>query len=167
MNLNTAASIGLGLLKHRDELAAGLKGLAGLAKDSGQGFAKIAERFHLDPAKLEKIADRVAQAPIVPNGSTTEALMALRYFDKDQNGSVSREELQQGLQSLESSGLAGQEIHRQLYQIGSKMLANYDKLASLDAKTGLGYGDVIALAGRDGRMGEISSSDWQALSPNA
>ncbi len=152
MSLETAASIGLGLLKNREAVGTAL----GLGKLGGQGFAKIAARVK---AELNALEDTNPN-----NINTLQALNNLSHFDADKNGQVTKDELTQGLQKLTGAGIANNGQFKKLYTMGEMMLKNYDKLAQLDGNaSGISYQDIGKLANQDQRVATIALADWGKL----
>lgn len=164
MDLGTAASIGIGLIKHRDELGSALGGIAGIGKLGGEGFAKIAEKFHLPKGLARHISNAIDENNNPKNTSGVQVLASMRYFDADKNGEISKEELTQGLTQLRESGLAKSAEAAKLYQMGDMMLKSYDKVAQLDgAGASVSYQDLGKLLNQDGKLATLSPEDWQKL----
>jgi hypothetical protein len=164
MNFGTAASIGIGLIKHRQEIGTALGQLGNLGKISGEGFAQIAQKFHLPKGIGQQISNAIQENnnPNYTNG--VELLASMRYFDADQDGNISKTELTQGLQQLQDAGLTSQSKAAKLYQLGDQMLKNYDKIAQLDG-TGstISAKDMGHLLNQDGNLATLSPNDWQKL----
>jgi hypothetical protein len=164
MNLATAASIGMGVLQHRQEIQTALGGLSGLGKLSGEGFSKIAQQFGLSKGASQSIAKAIDDGRNPNNTPGVQALLTLNYFDADKNGQVTRDELTQGLQKLNASGLASQGAYAKMANIGEKLLQNYDKVSALDGQAGgISYRDMGQLLQRDKNAATLSDADWQTL----
>lgn len=158
MNFDTAAKIGLGLLKHQDEIGKLLGGAGKLL--GGEGAGKLADRF---AGALAKKLDRL-EAGAPPDGlNTLQALRGFAYFDADRNGQLTRDELAAGLQKLEAAGLATPQ-NQQMHALGNRLLAQYDQAAALDGDhQTVSYLDIGTLAARDGRSMFLSDADWAKL----
>ncbi|MCE3236009.1 MAG: hypothetical protein K0Q50_2189 [Vampirovibrio sp.] len=164
MDFGTAASIGIGLIKHRDGLGSALGGLAGISKMGGEGFAKIAEKFHLPKGLTQQITNAIDENSNPKNTSGVQVLASMRYFDADKNGEITKEELNQGLTQLRESGLTKSADAAKLYQMGDMMLKNYDKVSQLDGEgTSVSYKDMGKLLNQDGKLATLSPDDWQKL----
>jgi hypothetical protein len=164
MDLGTAASIGIDVFKHRNDIKAALGGLSDLSKLSGSGFSKIAGQFGLPTGIGHAIAGAIDNTQSTGNTSGVQAMLAMNYFDADKNGEVSRQELTNGLQHLGDSGLSGQAEYKNLTTFGQRMLQNYDKAATLDGQGGvISYRDLGKLIQRDGNVASLSDADWQSL----
>lgn len=164
MDFGTAASIGIGLIKHRDDIGSALGGLAGISKIGGEGFAKIADKFHLPKGISQQISGAIAENNNPDNTSGVQVLASIRYFDADHNGEITKAELTQGLTQLQQSGLSKSAEAAKLYQMGDMMLKNYDKVAQLDsAGASVSYKDIGKLLNQDGKLGTLSPDDWQKL----
>ena len=164
MNFGTAASIGIGLIQHRQEIGAALGGLTGLGTAGGEGFAKIAEKFHLPKGISQQITDALQENNNPSNISGVQVLASMRYFDADRNGQISKDELTQGLKQLQDSGLANKGDAAKLYQMGDMMLKNYDKVAQLDGnEASVSAMDMGKLLNQDGKIATLSPADWQKL----
>ena len=156
MSLEAAAKIGLEIFKHRQEIGTVLKGAGDFLK-SAQA-TKVADRF------ATRLADRIADktsgvdaAALMAGGgsvSNATAFLQLQAFDANKDGSVSREELTQGLETATDAGVKA---------LGQTMLKNYDKAALLDGKDGVSIYDLAKVAGTDGRMAHLSAADWSAF----
>ncbi len=159
MNFDTAAKIGLGLLKHHDEIGKLLGGAGKLL--GGEGAGKLADRF---AGALAKKLDKLEADPPPGGVNTLQALRNFAYFDADRNGRLTRDELTAGLQKLESAGLASPQ-NQQLHSLGSQLLAKYDQAAALDGDNQtVSYLDLGTLAAKDGRAMFLSDADWGKLS---
>ncbi|HEY9687585.1 MAG TPA: hypothetical protein V6C52_11465 [Coleofasciculaceae cyanobacterium] len=164
MDLGSAASIGIGLIKHKDEIGGALGGVAGLGKLGGKGFAAIAEQFHLSKKLTGQISQALEEQSNPKNLSSLQALSYLHYFDANGNGEVTKEELQQGMKQLESSGLGNNGMYQKLHGMGEMLLKNYDKAAQLDGNAGsISYQDLGKLVNLDKRVATLSEADWQKL----
>jgi hypothetical protein len=163
MNLGTAASIGVELLQHRREIGTALNGLSTVGKGvgkllAGEGFSKIAQKFHLSDQDLTDTLG-VKSPP-----SAVQGLSDMNYYDADKNGEVTREELTQGLQALEQSQLNQTNAGARIKALGEQMLKNYDNLAQQDGNAGsVSYRDYARLTGMDNRIGTLSADDWRFL----
>lgn len=159
MNLDVAAKIGLGLLKHHDEVGKLLGGAGKLL--GGEGVGKLADRFAGTLAnRLDRIQDR--NGP-VDGLNSINALKGFAHFDADKNGKLSKEELTEGLQKLEAAGLTLPQ-DQQLHALGTQLLKNYEKAAALDGQAeSVSYLDMGLLIGKDNRATHLSAADWQSL----
>lgn len=163
MNLETAASIGIGVLKHRQEIGAALGGLQGLGKLSGEGFAKIAEQFNLPGGLARKIGNAITEQRDPNNINAVQSMSYLHHFDANGNGQVTKEELNAGLQKLQETGLANGPA-KKLYAMGDMLLKNYDKVAQLDGDAAsVSYKDLGKLIRQDEKVATLSPADWQKL----
>lgn len=164
MNLQTAASIGMGLIKHRQEIGTALGGLSGLGKlVGGEGFGKIASQFGLKKEMSAQIGQAIEANLNAANVNTLQALGYFNHFDADKNGEVSKAELTQGLQQLEAAGLTGGQFQK-LHSMGQMLLKNYEQVAQLDGNAGsVSLADLGKLANRDGNVALITPADWQSL----
>jgi hypothetical protein len=164
MSLETAASIGIGLIKHRQEIGAALSGISGLGKLTGEGFSKIAQQFHLPTGITKSIAQAIEENRNPKNINSIQVLASLQYFDADHNGELSKDELSQGLQHLKDAGLSNSGNAAKLYQLGDKMLQQYDKVAQLDGNAAsISYKDIGKLLNQDGKIATLSPDDWSKL----
>jgi len=162
MSIETAASIGLGLIKHHQEIG------AALSKLSGPGFNKIMQELHLPQGLADKISNLTHQgqsAGISSTGSgTAQVLAGVKYFDANNDGQLSQDELTQGMDKLKTNGLDSTTNGAKLYSMGDMLLKNYAKVAQLDGNAnGISASDATQLAGLDGSRTTLSSADWQHL----
>lgn len=161
MSIETAASIGIGLIKHRQEIGAAL---GNLGKLSGAGFTKIAQEFHLPTGLTQKISTALDENNNPPNISSVQVLAGMQYFDANHDGQVSQDELTQGMSKLKASGQSASGNGAQLYSMGDMLLKNYTKVAQLDGNaSGISTADTLRLVTQDGRGGTLSSADWSHL----
>jgi hypothetical protein len=165
MSLETAASIGIGLLKNPQELGMALNGLSGLGKLTGEGFSKIAAQFHLPTRISSPIAQAIDENRDPNTMNSVQVLTSMRYYDANQDGQISQAELTQGLQQLQAAGLAGTGgPGDKLYQLGNHMLQQYSKVAQLDGNSAsISYKDAGKLINQDGNIATLSTADWNAL----
>jgi hypothetical protein len=154
MSFESVASIGLQALKHRQEIGAALKGVAGLANLAGnQSFGKIFEKQIQNQQNNSK-----------PGLNTLQGLSGLSYFDADGNRQISKQEITDGLQKLNAAGLGQSGAYAKLNEFGQKLLQNYDKVSALDGNgASLSYLDLGKLAGQDQQAASISDADWQKV----
>ncbi len=100
----------------------------------------------------------------------------LKQVDSNQDGAVSKEELQEhlkrlneSLEKLASRGASSipESVRMQALQSAqeytSRLMAQYDQVASLDGQVGISHTDLHRLAAQDGKPGQISQADWGAL----
>lgn len=159
MNLNTAASIGLGLLGKSNNIGMAL----GAANALGKGFEGIAKRLHLNEALSGAVDSVMNNAPSRRSG-TLQVLTSTAFFDADRNGQITQTELQNGLKKLDESGFADKPGAQKLHQLGENMLKNYQKVAALDGQAGgISYADLGLLANKDNHPATLSAADWSAL----
>jgi hypothetical protein len=161
MSMETALSVGIGLIKHRQEIGAAI---SSLGKLSGESFGKIAQELHLPQGLSQKIDQALSKGRIPQNTSRTEVLAGLKTFDANLDGKITREELTQELNRLKSSGQIDTDYGARLYSMGDLLLKNYDKVAQLDGKaSSVSTEDVLKLVAQDGKADTLSSADWQGL----
>jgi hypothetical protein len=161
MSIGTAVSVGMGIIKHRQEIGEALSGLSQL---SGAGFAKIAQDFHLPKGLTQSISSALNAHQQPQSPSSAQVLAGMHYFDANQDGNVSQAELSQGLNQLKATGQDGTGKGAQLYKLGDLMLKNYNKVAQLDgAANGISANDTLKLASQDGKGATLSTLDWQKL----
>jgi hypothetical protein len=161
MSMETALSVGIGILKHRQEIGAAL---SSLGKLSGEGFSKIAQELHLPQGLSQKISNALNENKNPQNTSSVQVLAGLRYFDADKNGQITQDELTQGLDKLKSGGQNTTENGAKLYSMGDMLLKNYTKVAQLDGNTGgISTQDAVKLVSQDCKGGTLSSNDWKRL----
>lgn len=164
MDLAKAASIGMGVLQHKNEIKAAISGLTEIGQVTGKSFSKIAEQFGLSKNIRDSIASALETSNNPNQTSGVQALLAMGYFDTDKNGAISRTELSEGLQKLNASGLANKEGYQQLSSFGNKLLQHYDQAANLDGQgASFSYRDMGKLLQRDQNALALSDSDWQSL----
>jgi len=157
MSIETAASIGLGLIKHRQEIGAAV---SNLTKLSGAGFTKIAQEFHLPTGLTQKISTALDENKNPQNFNLIQVLSGMQTFDANHDGQVSKDELTQGMSKLKASGQSSS----QLYSMGDMLLKNYEKVAQMDGSAnGISVKDTLKLVTQDGKGGTLSSSDWERL----
>lgn len=144
MSFGTVAAIGMEMIKHRQEIGTTLSNVSSLGKLAGKNFSQIAERFQLSKALGQKI-DNALQDIKNPQASQGMPLLAsMRYFDTDQNGSLTKTELSQGLKAMRDAGINDQPGKTaQLYKRGEMLLKQYDQTAQQDGSASeISYQDV-------------------------
>jgi hypothetical protein len=141
-----------------------LNGLSGLGKLTGEGFSKIAAQFHLPTGLTKPIAQAIDENRNPNNMNSVQVLASLQYFDANHDGQINKAELTQGLQHLKDAGLSGSGDSAKLYQLGDKLLQQYDKVAQLDGNSAsISYKDVGKLINQDGKIASLSEADWNQL----
>lgn len=157
MAIETAVSVGVGLLRNPQAIGSALNSLS---KISGAGFTKIAQELHLPTGLTQKISTALDENHNPQNLSSVQVLANMKYFDANNDGQVTQDELTQGMNTLKSGGKTG----TQLYSMGNLMLQNYTKVAQLDGNaSGISTTDSLKLVSKDGMGGTLSSADWQKL----
>lgn len=161
MTIGTALSLGVGLVKHRQEIGAAI---SGLSKLSGAGFEKIAQEFHLPKGLTQSITNALNDSNNPQNTSSVQVLAGMHYFDANQDGKVTQDELSQGLNQLKTTGQDTSKKGAALYKMGDLMLKNYAKVAQLDGvNTSISANDTVKLVSSDGKGASLSPADWQKL----
>jgi hypothetical protein len=161
MSIGTAVSLGVGLIQHRQEIGAAI---SGLSKLSGAGFEKIAQEFHLPKGLTQQISNALNDANNPQNTSSVQVLAGMHYFDANQDGKVTQDELTQGLNHLKSTGQDATAKGASLSKLGELMLKNYAKVAQLDGvASGISTDDTLKLVSGDGKSATLSANDWQKL----
>lgn len=158
MSLGAAASIGMQVYKHRQQIGAALQGINGLGQlAQNPMFGKIL-------GKLESGLSNTTNSSSQPGGTNTiTAMGGLAFFDADHNGQLTQQELTTGLSKLSTSGL-DQNTTGKLSQLGQKMLQNYQKVAALDGtNNSISFSDISRLGTQDGQWQNISDADWQKV----
>ncbi len=161
MSMETALSIGMGLIQHRQAVGAALNGLSQL---SGGDFGKIAQKFHLPKGVSQPIQKGLKEMQNLPQSNTLQVLAGLNSFDADRDGNLTQNELTQGLSEMKSNGQASTKKGAARYQLGETMLKNYTQIASLDGHaSNISLKDTLKLANQDGKITNVSTRDWQSL----
>ena len=161
MSMETAMSIGMGLIQHRQAVGAALNGLSKL---SGSGFSKIAQDFHLPKGVSQPIQKGLNEIQNLPQSNTLQVLAGLNSFDANRDGNLTQSELTQGLSKMKANGQASTPKGGALYQLGQNLLKNYTQIASLDGNAGsISMPDTLKLASKDGKITNVSTRDWQSL----